>query len=444
MTYRQAVEFLLGFTDYEKLPSFLYSPADFDLGRMRGLMARLGDPHRALPTVHIAGTKGKGSTAAMVAWGLAFSGYRTGLYTSPHLHHIRERIRVDGRPISPRNFSLGVGRLKVAIEGMEYRDKLTTFELLTALALDHFARKGVEVQVLEVGLGGRLDATNIVEPLVAVVTSLSLDHTALLGTKVEDIAREKGGIIKPGATVVSAPQPPAALRVLEGICRERGASLTLVGRDITWGGGEASLRGQALEVLGRRGRYQLFIPLLGAHQQENAATAVAVLEALTPHFPRITAESLARGMAEVSWPGRLQVLQETPLVVVDGAHNADSAGRLREAVLALFPGRRPVLVFGTSVDKDIEGMARELSPLGARVLVAASRHPRAAATEKVAGVWEKYQACEGFPSVPRALEEALARALPTDLILATGSLFVVAEAVEYLRRKKGASAEPGY
>src|SRR3972149_2128575 len=183
MTYREAVEFLLGFTDYEKLPSFLYSPADFDLGRMRGLMARLG-----------------------------------------------------------------------------------------------------------VGLGGRLDATNIVEPVVAVITSLSLDHTALLGTKIEDIAREKGGIIKPGATVVSAPQPPAALRVLEGRCRERGASLTLVGRDITWRGGEAGLRGQALEVVGRRGKYQLFIPLLGAHQQENAATAVAVLEALMPHFPRITRE----------------------------------------------------------------------------------------------------------------------------------------------------------
>ncbi|HJW88691.1 MAG TPA: cyanophycin synthetase, partial [Dehalococcoidia bacterium] len=248
-----------------------------------------------------------------------------------------------------------------------------------------------------------------------------------------------GGIIKPGATVVSAPQPPAALRVLEGICRERGASLTLVGRDITWRGGEAGLRGQALEVLGRRGRYQLFIPLLGAHQQENAATAVAVLEALMPRFPHITAESVARGMAEVSWPGRLQVLQEAPLVVVDGAHNADSARRLREAVLALFPGRRVTLVFGTSVDKDIDGMARELSLLRARVLVAASRHPRAAAPEKVAGVWEKYQACESFPSVPRALEEALARALPTDLILATGSLFVVAEAIESLRRRKGTS-----
>jgi len=439
MTYREAVEFLLGFTDYEKLPSFLYSPADFDLRRMRGLMARLGDPHRALPTVHIAGTKGKGSTAAMVAWGLTFSGYRVGLYTSPHLHHIRERLRVDGRPISPRAFALGVGRLRGVIEGLDYRDRLTTFELLTALALDHFARKGMDVQVLEVGLGGRLDATNIVEPLVAVITSISLDHTALLGTRLEDIAREKGGIIKPGATVVSSPQPPAALRVLEEICRERGAKFTLVGRDITWRGGEAGLRGQALEVVGGRGRYQLFIPLLGAHQQENAATAMAVLEALMPRFSRITAGSLARGLAEVSWPGRLQVLQEAPLVVVDGAHNADSARRLREAVLALFPGRRVTLVFGTSVDKDIESMARELSPLGARVLVAASRHPRAAPPEKVAGAWEKYQSCESFPSVPRALEEALARALSSDLILATGSLFVVAEAIEYFRRRKGAS-----
>jgi dihydrofolate synthase/folylpolyglutamate synthase len=438
MNYREAVEFVLSFTDYEKLPSFLYSPADFDLARMRGLMARLGDPHRAIPTVHIAGTKGKGSTAAIVASALTSSGYRAGLYTSPHLHHIRERLKVDGRPISPRAFALGVGRLRGAIEGLDYKDKLTTFELLTALALDHFARKGVDVQVLEVGLGGRLDATNIVEPLVAVITSLSLDHTALLGTRLEYIAREKGGIIKPGATVVSAPQAPSALKVIEEICRERGAKLILVGRDVTWRGEEAGLRGQALEVVGGKGKYQLFIPLLGAHQQENAATAVAVLEVLMPYFPRITAERLARGMAEVSWPGRLQVLREAPLVVADGAHNADSARRLREAVLALFPGRRVSLVFGTSVDKDIEGMARELSPLGARVLVAASRHPRAAPTEKVAEAWEKYQTCESFSSVPRALKAALAGALPSDLILATGSLFVVAEAIEYFRRKKGA------
>ena len=439
MTYREAVEFLLGFTDYEKLPSFLYSPADFDLGRMRGLMARLGDPQRTVPTVHIAGTKGKGSTAAMVAWGLASSGYRTGLYTSPHLHHIRERIMVDGRPLSPRAFALGVGRVRGAMEGLDYKDKLTTFELLTALALDHFAREGVAVQVLEVGLGGRLDATNIVEPLVAVITSLSLDHTALLGTKVEDIAREKGGIIKQGAMVVSAPQPPEALTVLEEICRERGAGLTLVGRDITWSGGKAGLRGQVVEVVGVRGKYQLFVPLLGAHQQENAATSVAVLEALMPRLPRITAESLVRGLAAVSWPGRLQVLRETPMVVVDGAHNADSARRLREAVLALLPGRRIILVFGTSVDKDIEGMARELSPLGAEVLVAASHHPRAAPAEMVARVWANYQSCQSFPSVPQALEEALARAMASDLILATGSLFLVAESIEYFRRRKGNS-----
>ena len=439
MTYREAVEFILSFTDYEKIPSFLYSPADFDLARMRGLMARLGDPHRGVPTVHIAGTKGKGSTAAMVAWGLTSSGYGTGLYTSPHLHDIRERIMVDGRPISPGSFALAVGRLKRAAEGLDYKDKLTTFELLTALALDHFARKRVDVQVLEVGLGGRLDATNIVESLVAVITAISLDHTALLGTTLEDIAREKGGIIKPGATVVSSPQHPSALRVIEEICRERGAKLILVGRDITWTGKEASLEGQALEVTGQRKKYKLFIPLLGSHQQENAATAVAVLEALMPRFPRITAESLAHGLAEVSWPGRLQVLREAPLVVVDGAHNADSARRLREAVEALFPDRRVTIVFGSSVDKDIEGMARELSPLGARMLAAASRHPRAAPTEAVVRAWEQYGACETFTSVPLALKAALTGASPSDLILATGSLFVVAEAVRYFSGRKVAA-----
>ena len=427
MTYEEALDYLLAFTDLER-----GSPAgDFDLGRVRELLARLGEPQQGVPTVHVAGTKGKGSTCAMVASALEAAGYRTGLYTSPHLHSLQERIQVSGQPISREELARAVARLKPVVDGMESREHLTTFEVLTALALGYFREQAVEVQVLEVGLGGRLDATNVVDPLVAVITSLSLDHTALLGDSLEQIAWEKGGIIKPGVTVVSAPQRPEALGVLEDLCRERGARLVLVGREVTWQGGAWSLQGQGLGVQGQRGSYQLFIPLLGAHQQENAAVAVAALEVLMPSFPRLTPQAIARGLARVFWPGRFQVLRERPPVVVDGAHNRDSARRLRETVQAYFPGRRVVLVFGTSGDKDIPEMAQELVPLASRVILTASHHPRAAPIDTLKQFFQSVP-YEVATSVPEAIERALALAGGEGMVLVTGSLFVVAEVIEWI------------
>ena len=427
MTYEEALDYLLAFTDLER-----GSPAgDFDLGRVRELLTRLGEPQQGVPTVHVAGTKGKGSTCAMVASALEAAGYRTGLYTSPHLHSLQERIQVSGQPISREELARAVARLKPVVDGMESREHLTTFEVLTALALGYFREQAVEVQVLEVGLGGRLDATNVVDPLVAVITSLSLDHTALLGDSLEQIAWEKGGIIKPGVTVVSAPQRPEALGVLEGLCRERGARLVLVGREVTWQGGAWSLQGQGLGVQGQRESYQLLIPLLGVHQQENAAVAVAALEVLMPGFPRLTPQAIARGLARVFWPGRFQVLRERPPVVVDGAHNRDSARRLRETVQAYFPGRRVVLVFGTSGDKDIPGMAQELVPLASRVILTASRHPRAAPAAALEGFFQAVP-YEVATSVPEAMEKALALAGGEGMVLVTGSLFVVAEVIEWI------------
>ena len=440
LTYQQALDYIYSFVDYEKKVADRYAPARFDLGRMERLLALLGDPHRRYPSVHIAGTKGKGSTAAMIASILGTAGYRAGLYTSPHLHTYRERIRVNDRLISEEEVVALVEQLRPLVDQIE---GITTFEITTALGFLYLAQQGVDVAVLEVGLGGRLDATNVVRPRVAIITSLSLDHTALLGETVAQIAREKAGIIKEGVPVVSAPQPPEALSVIEEVCRERGAPLTLVGRDWTWQAREASLEGQKFTVRGPRSEVRsLWIPLLGRHELINATVAVATIHLLQEQGVVVPPEAVAEGLRRVRWPGRLEILNRRPLLVVDGAHNADSARRLAEALGEYFAYRRLILVFGASADKDIVGMLRELMPRAGALILTQARHPRAADPK-----WLREQAlaCGANPPgevvvvtpVAAALERALALAGKDDLICFTGSLFVVAEAREAWAERRG-------
>ena len=432
MNYHEAINYILSFTDYEKLPASLYMAASFDLRRMAELLERLGNPHLASPAIHIAGTKGKGSTAAMIASALSAAGYRSGLYTSPHLHTFRERIAIDGEMIAEEEFSALVERLQPEIDEVNRHHnygEITTFEILTALAFACFSGQRVDFQVLEVGLGGRLDATNVVTPRLAVITSLSLDHAEVLGDSLAKIAREKAGIIKPGAVVVSAPQPGEAAEVIREVCDRNGASLIEVGRDITWKKLTSNMAGQSFEVRGKKGSYQLAIPLIGGHQLENAAVAVAALEALA-----IGAEDMARGLAQVRWPGRLEILRDKPLFLVDGAHNADSARRLREAIEEYLNFDRLILIAGASSDKDIAGMLGELAPISSLIVVTRSRHPRALAPALILDEMER-QGVKGelAESVSSAAERALAVAGPDDLICATGSLFVAAEAREYIK-----------
>ena len=432
MNYHEAIKYILSFTDYEKLPASLYMAANFDLRRMAELLERLGNPHLASPAIHIAGTKGKGSTAAMIASALSAAGYRSGLYTSPHLHTFRERITIDGEMIAEEEFSALAERLQPEIDEVNRHHnygEITTFEILTALAFACFSGLRVDFQVLEVGLGGRLDATNVVTPRLAVITSLSLDHAEVLGDSLAKIAGEKAGIIKPGATVVSAPQPGEAAEVIREVCDRNGASLIEVGRDITWKKLTSNMAGQSFEVRGKKGSYQLAIPLIGGHQLENAAVAVAALEALA-----IGAEDMARGLAQVRWPGRLEMLRDKPLFLVDGAHNADSARRLREAIGEYLNFDRLILIAGASSDKDIAGMLGELAPISSLIVVTRSRHPRALAPALILDEMER-QGVKGelAESVSSAAERALAVAGPDDLICATGSLFVAAEAREYIK-----------
>ena len=316
MDYREALGYILSFADYERLPR---SAVVFDLRRIEMLLERMGNPHLYARSVHVAGTKGKGSTAAMIASILAESGYKTGLYTSPHLLTITERIMVDGRNIPEADFAVIVARMIPHAEQVNRSGglgDLTTFELLTALAFIHFKERAVDYQVMETGLGGRLDATNVVKPEVCIITSISYDHTDVLGNTLGAIAAEKAGIIKSGSTVVCAPQHPEAREVIIKVCRERGARLITVGSDVTWQGLEFNQAGQSLSVRGLKQNYDLTIPLLGEYQMENAAIAVTAAEVLAERGAKITPHTIKEGLKKVRWLGRLQVLRENPLVII--------------------------------------------------------------------------------------------------------------------------------
>jgi len=436
LNYSQAEEYLNSFVNYEQIPGIGYAQPDYDLSHLQALLTRMGDPQLVARTVHIAGTKGKGSVAAMVAQVLSSSGYRTGLYTSPHFHTLRERIRVDGCLITEDEFAAGMTKLKPFVEEVTQEATfrpLTYFEALTALAFAYFKEEQVDFQVLEVGLGGRLDATNVARPLVCVITPISLDHTQILGNSLQAIAREKAGIIKPGCWLVLSPQPAEAAWVIGAICRERDVKVVQVGTDVKWHKTGGDLDHQSLVVEGRTNTYEVDIPLLGDYQLENAATAIAALEVLTSEGFDISTADIAHGLARVRWPGRFHILRHDPTVLVDGAHNVASMKRLVANIKAYFSEKRIVVVFGTSCDKDIPGIVDELVRLPARVVVTQASHSRSAPSSILAAEFsQRGIEVEISENVRRALEQSLSKAGERDLICVTGSLFVVAEALDYL------------
>ncbi len=431
--YQQALDYIYSFIDYERTPR-PRDPVHYDLRRMDELLGRLGNPHLKTRTVHIAGTKGKGSVAAMIASVLTASGYTTGLFTSPHLHVFNERIRVDDRLISEDEVVALVEKIKPEVAAVNEKatyGQITTFELITALGFVFFEMKGADFQVIEVGLGGRLDATNIVRPEVCVITSISRDHTEVLGEDLAGIAAEKAGIIKSDSPVVTAPQIAEVDAVIEKACRSTGSKLVRVGSDVTWRSSGFDSGRQALLVTGRLGSYDVSIPLLGQHQLINGAVAVGALEVLTEKGYKISAESIAAGLAKVNWPGRLQVLNREPLVVVDGAHNPESARLLKQALEEYFDFEKAILILGVSADKDIAGIVGELLPLFDEVIATHSIHPRALATIPILAEFRR-QGVEvrETEDISIALPLALDMAGDRDMICVTGSLFVVAGAIE--------------
>ena len=330
------------------------------------LLEKMGNPHLRMPHVHVAGTNGKGSVCAMIESVLRAAGYRTGLYTSPHLVRFNERIRVEARCISDEELA----ELYLEIERREAQlaRQPTFFEFTTAMAFEHFKRRQIEVSVLETGLGGRLDATNVVMPLVSVITRIDIEHTRYLGKTLEEIAREKSGIIKPGRAVICGAMPDEAREVIRSVAREREAKLILVEEAVSVRRASQSLRGQKLKIdTASSGYGSVLLPLIGHHQVENAAVAVAALEYLNDASPFVIDEAaMKRGLEGVRWPGRCQVLSEEPLVVLDVAHNPNGAEALASSLKEILKGRELGLVFGILSDKDCRGVLKPFAGLAKR------------------------------------------------------------------------------
>ena len=431
--YNLALDYIYSFVDYSLKHSSELAKADFNLERIRALMIELGNPQDQFPIIHVAGTKGKGSVSALCASALHAAGFRAGLYTSPHLLDYCERIQISGEPISHSDFIELVGQIRPVVAKIP---KLTTFEITTALGFLYFAQKKVNAAVIEVGLGGRLDATNVVLPIVSVITSLSYDHMAVLGNTLAQIAGEKAGIIKPAVPVVSAPQKEEALEVLTRVAEERNALFTLIGRDIAFRSLSHSLDGQSLELVDRlrSSTIHLQMPLLGIHQIENAATAYS---ALKTSGLNISDKTIQIGFAQVRWPARFEVVRRKPPVIFDSAHNQDSFARLRQALDDYFPNIPVYLIFGASEDKNIPGMFLEIKPKVKRLFVTKSTHPRALEPEKIQVLARQAD----IPNeVATTVEGAVTRALELSekdgsIVLSAGSMFVTAEVMAEWKKR---------
>ena len=410
--YPDALKFLDAFTDYERMAS-VYAPGDYNLERMRRLLCALGNPERAFLSLHIAGTKGKGSTAHLTEAILREAGYRTGLYTSPHLVDMRERIRLDGKPIREADFTRVLARMEPELR----RLRPTYFETMTAAAFVFFADRRVDYAVVEVGLGGRLDATNVITPAACAITTIDYDHMDKLGNTLEAIAGEKAGILKPGVPAVSSPQAPAARRVLEA----RGAIEFPRFRVLSSGG-------DVLKFTAEGRRYEM--PVLGEHQAANAATALALV---ARSGARVSPQDARRALRTIRLPGRVERVGRRPTVIVDAAHNPVSA-RALAAALAAVPRRRLVLVFGASADKDYRAMLRTLLPSADLAILTKAAHPRAAAPSDLMAA-AKGRPAVAAGSVARALALARKAAGPEDAIVVTGSFYVAGEALALLSRR---------
>jgi dihydrofolate synthase/folylpolyglutamate synthase len=440
MNYQEANDFIFGYTNYEMIPRVPHDQANYDLRRVHLILERLGNPHLKARSLHITGTNGKGSTSAMLASVLTKAGFKTGLYTSPHLLTMRERIMVDGQMISEEDVAAIMTRIRPAIETVNREAAygvLTVFELLTVLGFAYFAEKGCQFQVLEVGMGGRFDATNVIQPEVALLTAISYDHMEVLGDTLTKIAGEKCGIIKPGCVCVSHPQMEEAAKVIEQDCRNKGVKLIWVGRDLTRSEISHTFDHQSLLVKGRLDNYIVQLPLLGQYQLDNTAAAVAALEVLIERKFNIVKQNILDGLAAVDFPGRMQIIGREPFIVVDGGHNPGAAHNLQQALKHYFTPGKTILVIGVSNDKDLAGVVKELAPISSLVIASRANNPRSTKPEMIVAEFAKYGVpAQTAPGIPEAIAQARSLAGKPDLICITGSLFVVGEALGFIHGKQ--------
>ncbi len=435
--YQAAVSKLLSLADFER-KSRANDPPDFHLKRIERLLGYLDNPHLGQKYVHVAGSKGKGSTSAMIAWSLAAGGHTTGLFTSPSIHRITERFRVNGEPISEHDFTRLVEELWPAVERVTSDGDIgvvSVFELETAMAFCHFKKSNADISVIEVGLGGRLDSTNIITPLISVITPISLDHVAILGDTIELIAGEKAGIIKNGVPVVSSPQVSEALDVIRATAAARQSELveseSAVDVVTTH---DLGLEGVEIEFKINDQSINTHVRLLGSHQIDNTRTAIAALIKLTEAGIHTHNDAIGVGIENVEWPARHQLVTSDPVpVFVDGAHNDASAIALRESIEHLFPHRnKTIIIFGTIRGHDPAAVIRELTPLNPKIIVTESRHPKSLTNSELSQALgaSKIPVSAVTNNTHKALAHAKTLAGKDDLILAAGSLFIAAEVAE--------------
>jgi len=415
-SYAQAVRYLYGLQKFG---------IKFGLSKTSNLLEAFGDPHKNQSYIHIGGTNGKGSVAAFTAAVLRQAGLTVGVYTSPHLVRFTERFKINDREISPEDAASLIGELRKVMADQE---PPTFFEATTAMALIYFARANTDLAIMEVGMGGRLDATNVIRPLVSVITNITVEHEQYLGSRLLDIAREKGGIIKDGVDVVTGVTQPAVLGFLRAECERKGASLWSLGRDFRYrtSSGRVSYRGKTREWRG------LDLGLQGRFQARNAALAMAVVERLIEKGYAVGAEDVREGLKRISWAGRLQVVSRAPTIVLDGGHNPAALRALRDTIQESFRYKRLVLVIGVMADKQIRRMLRAILPICDLVIYTRPVYPRAAEPAELmkngVGLGKPGEVVQ---KLSRAIDRAKELAEPSDLILICGSLFTVGEALTY-------------
>ena len=447
MNYKSALAYIEQFIDYERRPDFARQARFYNLNRITQLLDLIGNPHERLKVIHVAGSKGKGSTAAIIASVLTHAGYKTGLYTSPHLITPRERCRTDGELISEIEVAYYIDKLKPAIETVSSSEfgRVSFFEIYTALAFTYFADKATDFAVIEVGLGGRLDATNVVSPVTTVITPIGLEHTSILGETYTEIAIEKAEIIKQGCSVALAPQHSDAYTVIERVAKERNAPIVQVknigeeNSDNLVLNSDGVPTAQQFDVkTGTENYVQLTLPLLGHHQYINGTTAIAAIECLKQRGYKITKDNVYKGFEKVQWHGRIQLIKSTPLVVLDGAHSPISMNALCHAIRDNFRYTQVVFIVSIMKDKDLTAIGRIISKIVDSVIVTqVPDNPRVLSAETILDAWSGvFQKIKTYKTPKEAITMGLSAASPTDLICVTGSLYLVGEALKFFNKRE--------
>ena len=439
-TYKQALNYLFERTDYEKQTVLRYNVTTFNLDRMKKLLSLVDNPHKKIPTAHIAGTKGKGSTCTMLAKMLEANGHKVGLYTSPHVVSIHERVTINGEMISESEMLGLLNRLHDPIEKLVKTGAPTFFEIMTALAFMYFADKNVDIAIIEAGLGGRLDSTNVIDPKVVGITSISFDHMKQLGTTLELIAKEKAGIIKKGVPVITVPQDVTAMKALKKQANETKAPFSVTGTDIDF-----SYRFESSREHGPHTRIclttptsrfeHLKVPLPGEHQAINCGLALAMLDKLKNCGFKIDDEKAINGLNDIAMIGRMELISQDPRVIVDAAHNAASIKALIQAIGQHVPYDSMVMIFGCNADKDVAGMLEQLQYGADKVIFTRSNNPRAMFPQDLADMYSEIcgKMCQTALTLRDSMAIAQSAVGKEDLICITGSFYLVGQAKTQLQ-----------